>query len=154
MRERLPEGLHCSLDLNEIERGYWRASRKRVGRGNGSGRGTTCGRGNKGQKSRSGGYHKVGFEGGQMPLQRRLPKIGFRSRNKDESGEVRLDRLAAAAGDVFDLETLKAAKLAPRRARRVKIIASGKIGRAVTVRGVGVSAGARRAITAAGGTVE
>lgn len=154
MRERLPEGLRRGLDLNEVERGYWRTSRKRVGRGNGSGRGTTCGRGSKGQKSRSGGYHKVGFEGGQMPLQRRLPKIGFRSRKKDESGEVRLDRLEAAAGDTFDLETLKDKNLAPRRAKRVKIIASGQIKRAVTVRGVAVSAGARKAIESAGGKVE
>ncbi len=154
MRERLPEGLRRGLDLNEVERGYWRASRKRVGRGNGSGRGTTCGRGSKGQKSRSGGYHKVGFEGGQMPLQRRLPKIGFRSRNKDDGGEVRLDRLEAAAGDLFDLQTLIDKKLAPRRAKRVKIIASGQIKRAVTVRGVAVSAGARKAIEAVGGKVE
>ena len=154
MRERLPEGLRRGLDLNEVERGYWRASRKRVGRGNGSGRGATCGRGDKGQKSRSGGYHKVGFEGGQMPLQRRLPKIGFRSRKRGGNAEVRLDRLEAAAGDTFDLEKLISEKLAPRRAKRVKIIASGEIKRAVTVRGVGVTAGARRAITAAGGRVE
>ena len=154
MRERLPEGLRLGLDLNDVERSYWRASRKRLGRGNGSGRGTTCGRGNKGQKSRSGGYHKVGFEGGQMPLQRRLPKIGFRSRSKNDNSEVRLDRLAAAAGDTFDLETLRANKLVPRRAKRAKIIASGTIERAITVRGVGVSAGARQAIMAAGGTLE
>ena len=154
MRERLPEALRIGLDLNDVERGYWRTPRKRLGRGNGSGRGTTCGRGTKGQKSRSGGYHKVGFEGGQMPLQRRLPKIGFRSRSKHESGEVRLDRLAAAAGDTFDLGTLKDKKLVSRRIRRVKIIASGTIERAVTVRGVAVSAGARKAIVAAGGKVE
>ena len=154
MRERLPEGLRLGLDLNDVERSYWRASRKRLGRGNGSGRGTTCGRGNKGQKSRSGGYHKVGFEGGQMPLQRRLPKIGFRSRSKSDGSEVRLDRLAAASGDTFDLETLRTDKLVPRRAKRAKIIASGTIERAITVRGVGVSAGARQAIMAAGGTIE
>ena len=154
MRERLPEALRIGLDLSDVERACWRASRKRVGRGNGSGRGTTCGRGTKGQKSRSGGYHKVGFEGGQMPLQRRLPKIGFRSRNKNKSAEVRLDRLAAAAGDTFDLEALRDAKLVSRRARRAKIIASGKIERAISVRGVAVSAGARHAIAAAGGKVE
>ena len=154
MSERLPEGLRRGLYLNEMHRGYWRASRKRVGRGNGSGYGATCGRGTKGQKSRSGGYHKVGFEGGQMPLQRRLPKIGFRSRKKNESCEVRLDRLAAAVGDTFDLEKLISEKLAPRRAKRAKIIVAGEIKRAVTVRGIGVSAGARRAIIAAGGKVE
>ena len=154
MRERLPKGLHRSLHLNEIQRSTWRSSRRRVGRGNGAGGGTTCGRGCKGQKSRSGGYRKVGFEGGQMPLQRRLPKVGFRSRKKHVNGEVRLDRLAAVDVETFDLETLVREKLASHRAKRVKIIGSGAIKRAIVVRGLAVTAGARKAIEAAGGKVE
>ena len=127
---------------------------KRVGRGIGSGHGKTCGRGHKGQRSRSGGYHKVGFEGGQMPLQRRLPKVGFVSRRARFAAEVRLHELAKVDGEVVDLAALKAANVVPRQARRVKIIASGELKKPVTVRGVLVTKGARAAIEAAGGKVE
>ena len=128
--------------------------RKRVGRGIGSGLGKTCGRGHKGQKSRSGGYHKVGFEGGQMPLQRRLPKVGFVSRVSLTTAQVRLSELAKVAGDVVDLETLKKAGLVAKSMKRAKIFASGTIDRAVNVKGVPVSKGAKAAIEAAGGSVE
>ena len=127
---------------------------KRVGRGIGSGSGRTCGRGSKGQKSRSGGYHKVGFEGGQMPLQRRLPKVGFRSRKARETAEVRLGELASAASDVVDLKALQDADIIPHSVKRAKIILSGKIETAVTVKGLGVTPGARKAIEAAGGKIE
>lgn len=127
---------------------------KRVGRGIGSGSGKTCGRGSKGQKSRTGGYHKVGFEGGQMPLQRRLPKVGFRSRKARETAEVRLGELAAAASDVVDLKALQDADIIPHSVKRAKIILSGKIETAVTVKGLGVTPGARKAIEAAGGKIE
>ena len=128
--------------------------RKRVGRGIGSGLGKTGGRGHKGQKSRSGGFHKVGFEGGQMPLQRRLPKVGFRSRMAAATGEVRLHELAAVDADVVDLAALQAANILPRSVSRAKVIASGKIEKAVKVRGFGVTKGARVAIEAAGGSIE
>ena len=131
-----------------------RKSGKRVGRGIGSGLGKTCGRGHKGQKSRSGGFHKVGFEGGQMPLQRRLPKIGFSSRVGRTTDQIRLHELAKCEGDVVDLVALKAANLIRQDIKRVKVIASGKIEKAVTVRGLGVTAGAKSAIEAAGGKVE
>ncbi|HHO67393.1 MAG TPA: 50S ribosomal protein L15 [Gammaproteobacteria bacterium] len=127
---------------------------KRVGRGIGSGLGKTGGRGHKGQKSRSGGFHKVGFEGGQMPLQRRLPKVGFTSRKSRHVDEVRLHELAAVSEDVVDLASLKAAGVVGQHILQVKIIASGKIDKPVTVRGVGVTKGARAAIEAAGGKVE
>lgn len=127
---------------------------KRVGRGIGSGSGKTCGRGSKGQKSRSGGYHMVGFEGGQMPLQRRLPKVGFRSRKAGETAEVRLGELSAAASDVVDLKALHDADIIPHSVKRAKIILSGKIEMAVTVKGLGVTPGARKAIEAAGGKIE
>ena len=127
---------------------------KRVGRGIGSGSGKTCGRGSKGQKSRTGGYHKVGFEGGQMPLQRRLPKVGFRSRKAKETAEVRLGELAAAASDVVDLKALQDADIIPHSVKRAKVILSGKIEIAVTVKGLGVTPGARKAIEAAGGKIE
>jgi len=128
---------------------------KRVGRGIGSGHGRTCGRGHKGQKSRSGGgYLKAGFEGGQMPLQRRLPKVGFRSRKARIKDEIRLHELASIDGEVVDLETLRKADLISEKVRRVKIIASGDLDRALTVRGLVVTKGARAAIEAAGGKVE
>ncbi len=127
---------------------------KRVGRGIGSGLGKTCGRGHKGQKARAGGFHKVGFEGGQMPLQRRLPKVGFRSRKALCREEVRLHELDALPGDVIDLPTLIAADVVRRGTMRVKIIASGQIKRAITVRGVPITKGARAAIEAVGGRVE
>ena len=129
-------------------------TRKRVGRGIGSGSGKTAGRGHKGQKSRSGGFHKVGFEGGQMPLQRRLPKRGFASRTARYNAEVRLYQLAVMDADVIDMETLKAARVIAKDARQVKIINTGEIGRAVTVKGIKVTKGAQAAIEAAGGKVE
>jgi len=129
-------------------------SAKRVGRGIGSGLGKTGGRGHKGQKSRSGGFHKVGFEGGQMPLQRRLPKIGFSSRTGRYIEEVRLHELEKVEGDAVDLVALKAANIIRQETKRVKVIASGKIEKAVTVQGLGVTKGAKAAIEAAGGKVE
>lgn len=127
---------------------------KRVGRGSASGLGKTAGRGEKGQKSRSGGYHKVGFEGGQMPLQRRLPKVGFRSRKALKSDEIRLHELAGIEAEVIDLAALKAAGLVRQNTQAVKIIASGELEKAVTVKGLGVTKGARAAIEKAGGKVE
>ena len=129
-------------------------NRKRVGRGIGSGLGKTAGRGHKGQKSRSGGFHKTGFEGGQMPLQRRVPKSGFHSRKARYNAEVRLYQLAVMSGDVIDMETLKSVRIVPSHIRRVKIINRGDIGRAVTIKGLGVTKGAREAIEKAGGKVE
>lgn len=127
---------------------------KRVGRGIGSGFGKTCGRGHKGQKSRSGGFHKVGFEGGQMPLQRRLPKVGFRSRKAKRTDEIRLSELHLVDGAVIDMLSLQKANLISERILRVKIISSGKIEIAVTVKGIPVTKGAKVAIEAAGGKVE
>jgi len=143
------------MRLNDLHpaAGSKRAS-KRVGRGVGSGLGKTCGRGHKGQKSRAGGYHKVGFEGGQMPLQRRLPKYGFNSRLARITAEVRLGELAKIEGDVVDVAALHKANVISRAIKRVKLMASGTVERAFTVRGVGVTKGAREAITAAGGTIE
>ncbi len=129
-------------------------ARKRVGRGIGSGLGKTCGRGHKGQKSRAGGFHKVGFEGGQMPLQRRLPKRGFVSPTRDYKAEVTLTKLAKLPVDEIDLLVLKQAGLVPKLTRTAKVILSGKIDRAVKLRGVLVTKGARAAIEAAGGSVE
>ena len=128
--------------------------RKRVGRGIGSGLGKTGGRGHKGQKSRSGGYHKVGFEGGQMPLQRRLPKMGFLSRKSRFIDELRLNELALVSADVIDLDALKAANLISREVRSVKVFASGSIDKPVTLKGIRVTRGARAAIEAAGGKIE
>ena len=129
-------------------------SAKRVGRGIGSGSGKTCGRGHKGQKSRSGGFHKIGFEGGQMPLQRRLPKVGFSSRKSQFADELRLYELALVDADVIDIKALQAANLVSRKIRTVKVFASGTLDKAVTVKGIRVSKGARAAIEAAGGKVE
>ena len=130
-----------------------RSARKRVGRGIGSGLGKTAGRGHKGQKARSGGFHKLGFEGGQMPLQRRLPKVGFRSRKAASKDEIRLGELRRVEGDTVDLAALRRAGLISSEISAVKIIKSGEVERAFTVRGVGVTAGARAAIEAAGGTI-
>ena len=127
---------------------------KRLGRGIGSGLGKTSGRGHKGQHARAGGYHKVGFEGGQMPLQRRLPKRGFRSLMAKDSAEVRLNELAKVKAEVIDLAALKAANIVPQQATRAKVILSGKLESAVSLRGVAVTKGARAAIEAAGGKVE
>jgi large subunit ribosomal protein L15 len=129
-------------------------SRKRVGRGIGSGLGKTCGRGHKGQKSRSGGKVQIGFEGGQMPLQRRLPKVGFRSKLARTTAEVRLHEIAAVEGDVVDMAALHAADILPGTMTRAKVILSGEIDRAVTVKGIRCTKGARAAIEAAGGKVE
>lgn len=129
-------------------------ARKRVGRGIGSGLGKTGGRGHKGQKSRSGGFHKVGFEGGQMPLQRRLPKVGFSSRIGRTTAEVRLHELAKVEGEVADLMALKSANVIRQDIKRVKVIASGNIDKSITVRGLGVTKGAKAAIEQAGGKVE
>lgn len=130
------------------------ANRKRVGRGIGSGWGKTCARGHKGQKSRSGGFQKVGFEGGQMPLQRRLPKVGFSSRIGRVSSEVRLHELNAVNDDVIDLNSLKKANLVTKGTLFVKVMLSGKINKPVTLKGISVSKGAKAAIEAAGGQVE
>ena len=127
---------------------------KRVGRGIGSGHGKTCGRGHKGQKSRSGGFHKVGFEGGQMPLQRRLPKVGFSSRKSRFVDELRLHELGIVGADVIDLDALKQANLVSRSVKRVKVIDSGSIDKAVKLKGIRVTKGARAAIEAAGGSIE
>lgn len=127
---------------------------KRVGRGIGSGLGKTCGRGHKGQKSRSGGFHKRGFEGGQMPLQRRLPKVGFSSRVSRTTAEVRLDALANIDAETVDLLALKAAGAVPENTLRVKVINSGEIKAAVNLKGIIATAGAKKAIESAGGKVE
>jgi large subunit ribosomal protein L15 len=126
---------------------------KRVGRGIGSGLGKTCGRGHKGQKSRAGGFHKVGFEGGQMPLQRRLPKRGFVSLTRGRKAEVPLSQLSSLPVDEVDLLVLKQAGLIAADALSAKVVLSGEIGRKVALRGVGATAGARAAIEAAGGSV-
>jgi large subunit ribosomal protein L15 len=128
--------------------------RLRVGRGASAGQGKTCGRGVKGQRARKGGYHKVGFEGGQMPLQRRMPKVGFRSAMKATRAEVRLDELAKVKADVIDLAALKAANVVPMHTEVAKVVLSGSISRAVTLKGVGATKGAKAAIEAAGGQIE
>jgi large subunit ribosomal protein L15 len=129
-------------------------SKKRVGRGIGCGLGKTAGRGHKGQKARAGGFHKVGFEGGQMPLQRRLPKRGFVSLTKGNTAEVRLGDLQKLESETLDLAALKAAGLVPQLAGKAKVILAGKIERKIALKGVGVSKGARAAIESAGGSVE
>ncbi len=129
-------------------------SAKRVGRGIGSGLGKTCGRGVKGQKSRSGGSVRPGFEGGQMPLKQRLPKFGFTSRKSLVTAEVRLAELAKVEGDVVSLETLKAANVITKDIKFVKVVLSGEIARSVTVKGLRVTKGALAAIEAAGGKIE
>ncbi|MCG6117324.1 MAG: 50S ribosomal protein L15 [Aquimonas sp.] len=132
-----------------------RKERVRVGRGIGSGLGKTCGRGHKGQFARTGkGKVKAGFEGGQMPLQRRLPKVGFRSKMKDDVAQVFLYQLALIDGDVIDFPALQAAKLVSTAARTAKIVKKGDLSRKVTIRGLSATAGAKAAIEAAGGSVE
>jgi len=140
--------------LNDIKPGPGaRRNRKRVGRGIGSGHGKTAGRGHKGQRARSGGYHKVGFEGGQMPLQRRLPKRGFTPLSRDAVAEIRLSDLEKMKADTIDLAALQAEGFARRQATDAKVLLSGKLTRKVTVKNIGVSKGARAAIEAAGGTI-
>jgi large subunit ribosomal protein L15 len=142
------------MRLNEIKPAAGsRKAPKRLGRGHSAGQGKTSGRGVKGQHARAGGYHKTGFEGGQMPLQRRLPKVGFVSRKARESGELRLHELARFDGEV-DLLALKTAGLVGQQVKRVKIIASGSIDKALTIKGLPVTPGARAAIEAAGGSIE
>ena len=131
-----------------------RKERKRVGRGIGSGLGKTGGRGHKGQKSRSGGSVKPGFEGGQQPLQRRLPKFGFTSRKQRFSAEIRLHELNKVEADVIDLAALKAADLVGGSIQRAKVVLSGELAKAVTLKGLAVTKGARAAIEAAGGKIE
>lgn len=145
------------MRLNELKPGPGSKKAKlRVGRGASAGQGKTCGRGGKGQKARKGGYHKVGFEGGQTTLYRRLPKVGFRSAMQRTRAEVTLTDLLKVKGDVIDLAALKAASVVPAATERARIILSGKVARAVTVRGPAVVAtkGARAAIEAAGGKFE
>ncbi len=126
---------------------------KRLGRGHSAGQGKTCGRGQKGQKSRSGGYHKVGFEGGQMPLQRRLPKVGFRSRMARLTAELRLHELDIPTAEVIDIDVLKSMNLVPAFVTKVKVILSGKVTKAVKLRGLAVTKGARAEIEKAGGSI-
>ncbi|MDE2395352.1 MAG: 50S ribosomal protein L15 [Burkholderiales bacterium] len=128
-------------------------ARRRVGRGIGSGLGKTAGRGHKGQKSRAGGFHKVGFEGGQMPLQRRLPKRGFKSAQLKYAGEVTLADLQRLEAEEIDLLTLKAAGLVRQLIKTVKVVKSGELSRKVTLKGIGATAGAKAAIEAAGGSL-
>mgnify|MGYP006410364651 FL=1 len=127
---------------------------KRVGRGIGSTLGKTCGRGHKGQKSRSGGFHKVGFEGGQMPLQRRLPKVGFSSRSKKYTAEVRLSELQGLGVEIISLQTLIENNLVPAITKKAKVIMSGELNEAVSIQGLGVTPGARAVIESAGGKIE
>ncbi|MCQ8127329.1 50S ribosomal protein L15 [Methylomonas rivi] len=141
--------------LNTIQASYGaRKKAKRVGRGIGSTDGKTCGRGHKGQKARSGGFHKVGFEGGQMPLQRRLPKVGFTSRLKKFTAEIRLHELESLDASVIDLQVLIDNNIVPVFSKKVKLINSGSISKAVSLKGISVTAGALEVIQAAGGKVE
>jgi large subunit ribosomal protein L15 len=142
------------MELNTIKpaRGA-KKNRRRVGRGGGSGLGKTAGRGHKGQKSRAGGFHKVGFEGGQMPLQRRLPKRGFLATTIIKAAEVRSGDLAKVAGAAIDLDGLKKAGLVSGEAKRAKIILAGKVDKAFTVSGIAASKGAKAAIEKAGGSI-
>ncbi len=143
------------MRLNTLKPGLGsKRPRLRVGRGASAGQGKTCGRGVKGQRARKGGYHKVGFEGGQTPLDRRLPKFGFRSDISRTRAEVRLNELDKVEGGVIDLEALKKAGVVPVFAERAKVVLSGEIKKAVTLKGIGATKGARAAIEAAGGTVE
>lgn len=143
------------MQLNQIKPAPGsKHSKKRVGRGIGSGFGKTAGRGHKGQKARAGGYHKVGFEGGQMPLQRRLPKRGFVSLQKGETAEVRLDELHKMQAEIIDLAELQKAGVVSALALRAKVILSGEIKRKVVLKGLLASKGARAAIEAAGGNIE
>lgn len=143
------------MRLNEIKPAEGsRTSQKRLGRGIGSGLGKTSGKGHKGQKARAGGYHKVGFEGGQMPLQRRLPKRGFKSRNKGQVYGVRTSELNVfAGGDIVDLHVLKAHGIVPAQALAAKVYLSGDVTGVVKLQGIVVSSGARAAIEAAGGSI-
>ncbi len=143
------------MELNNIKPASGaKHSKKRVGRGIGSGTGKTAGRGHKGQKARAGGFHKVGFEGGQMPLHRRLPKRGFQSLSAGDTAEVRLDTLQKMTAESIDLEILKKAGVVSRLAKRAKVILAGEIKRKVSLKGVLASKGAQAAIEKAGGSIE
>ena len=143
------------MRLNDLKPGKGaKKAGKRVGRGHSAGQGKTCGRGVKGQHARAGGFHKVGFEGGQMPLQRRLPKFGFRSRMARDTAELRLHELAIPTDEVIDMDVLKKLHLVPAIVSKVKVIKSGELTKAVKVRGLAVTKGARAAIEAAGGSVD
>ena len=143
------------MRLNELSPGKGaKKVGKRLGRGHSAGQGKTSGRGQKGQHSRSGGFHKVGFEGGQMPLQRRLPKVGFRSRMAKYSAELRLHELAIPEADEITIDVLKAANLVPAFATKVKVIKSGELDKAVKLKGIAVTKGAREVIEKAGGSIE
>jgi large subunit ribosomal protein L15 len=142
------------MELNTIKPAEGsKHAKRRVGRGIGCGLGKTCGRGHKGQKSRAGGYHKVGFEGGQMPLQRRLPKRGFKSQSLKYNAEITLSELQALGTAEVDLLTLKTAGLVPQLAKVVKVIKSGELSAKVVLKGIGATAGAKAAIEAAGGSL-
>ncbi|NBU87885.1 MAG: 50S ribosomal protein L15 [Betaproteobacteria bacterium] len=142
------------MELNNIKPGAGsKHAKRRVGRGIGSGLGKTAGRGHKGQKSRAGGFHKVGFEGGQMPLQRRLPKRGFKSALKKYAAEINLSDLQRLAVDDVDLLTLKQAGLVSELTKTVKVVKSGELSRKVSLKGIGATAGAKAAIEAAGGSI-
>jgi large subunit ribosomal protein L15 len=143
------------MRLNELSPGKGsKKAGKRFGRGHSAGQGKTSGRGQKGQHSRSGGYHKVGFEGGQMPLQRRLPKVGFASRMAKYSAELRLHELAIPEADIIDIAVLKELNLVPAIATKVKVIKSGELDKAVKLKGIAVTKGAREVIEKAGGSIE
>jgi len=143
------------MKLNTIKPGEGaKRSRLRVGRGASAGQGKTCGRGVKGQRARKGGYHKVGFEGGQMPLQRRLPKVGFRSAVKSTRAEVRLSELNKVTGEVIDLAALKKAGVVSVFAEKAKVVLSGELTKAVTLKGIAATKGAAEAIEKAGGRIE
>jgi large subunit ribosomal protein L15 len=143
------------MRLNDLSPGKGsKKTGKRLGRGHAAGQGKTSGRGQKGQHARSGGYHKVGFEGGQMPLQRRLPKVGFTSRMAKYTAELRLHELAIPTIDVIDIAALKALSLVPAHTSKVKVILSGELDKAVKLRGIAVTKGARAAIEKAGGVIE
>lgn len=143
------------MRLNELSPGKGaKKVGKRLGRGHSAGQGKTSGRGQKGQHARSGGYHKVGFEGGQMPLQRRLPKVGFRSHMARLTAELRLHELEIPTADVIDIAVLKAANLVPAFVTKVKVIKSGELAKAVKLKGIAATKGAREAIEKAGGSIE
>ena len=142
------------MKLNTLKPNEGSRSKKfRKGKGHASGLGKTSGRGHKGQKARSGGFHKVGFEGGQMPLQRRLPKRGFTSLNKKETSELRLDQLEKVKSDIIDLDALKNENLVPRYIQKIKVIATGELNKAVTIQGLGLSENAKKAVIDSGGKI-
>jgi large subunit ribosomal protein L15 len=143
------------MELNNVKPAAGsKHAKKRVGRGIGCGLGKTAGRGHKGQKARAGGFHKVGFEGGQMPIQRRLPKRGFVSLARNDTAEVRLGDLQKLEAEVIDLQALKAAGVIPQRALAAKVILAGELQRKIVLKAIAASKGARQAIEAAGGSVE